>query len=219
MQRKFNSKELVDRFIISHNKQEDSPLFCVIPPELRNRIFHLACQSSPCKDKPYPRDSYYYRPGYEFPQKAYTDLLRTCRLVYLETRLLPVKINEHAFWCGRGPPGRYTGNPSGYFGEAHRFTEEQLDAVDTVHIFTQLWWLEGNFPSLCRDGGIRTRKIHITVRHSDWWRWEQNKPLHLKREWLESLKEIKGLDTFILELETIERDKDQVRWLQLEHPL
>jgi len=44
-----------------------------------------------------------------------------CRLVCLETRLLPVKVNE-LFWCERGPLGRYTSNPSGYFGEAHRFT-------------------------------------------------------------------------------------------------
>ncbi|THV08256.1 hypothetical protein K435DRAFT_787773 [Dendrothele bispora CBS 962.96] len=200
------ASQLVARFQANRNNQESSPLFTVIPPELRNRIFLLTCQSSPRKDDPYARDAWYYRPGYEYPEKIYTDLLRTCRLVYLETRLLPLQANEHIFWCGRGPRGQHKSNPLGYFDQ---FTQEQLNAVNKVHIFAQLWWLEGSFPSLC-EKGTQTRTLHITIRHTDWWWWERNQPLVLKDDWMRSLKGISGLKRVVLELETMERDKDQM---------
>ncbi|KAF5359029.1 hypothetical protein D9758_004897 [Tetrapyrgos nigripes] len=172
------------------------------------KFFEHACQGAPRKDQAYPRDAYYYRPGYECPQQVYPQLLRTCRLVYLEARLLPVKANEHVFWCERAPSGRF--NPDIYFTDKTRFTEEQLDAIQNVHIFAQMWWLEDNhFSSLCQTD-MRTQILHITIRHSDWWFWEQNRPLRLNERWIASLKHIQGLKTFVLELETMERDKDQM---------
>jgi hypothetical protein len=163
--RKVDSKELVERFSADFNDQHDSPLFRAIPPELRNTIFRYACHGAPLKDEAYPHDAYYYRPGYEYPQRIYTDLLRTCRLVYLETRLLPVKVNEHVFWCERAPPGPYKSQPASYFQTENRFTEEQLDAIQDVHIFAQLWWLEQDrFSSLCQTGILRTQILHITIR-------------------------------------------------------
>ncbi|EEB91332.1 hypothetical protein MPER_10323 [Moniliophthora perniciosa FA553] len=62
---------------------------------------------------------------------------------------------------------------------------------------------------MCGYPVFTPRYIHITIRHSDWWFWECNNALKLKDDWTESLKSVKGLEELVLELETIERDKDQ----------
>ncbi|KAK0211889.1 hypothetical protein IW262DRAFT_1301352 [Armillaria fumosa] len=175
------------------NPQAASPLFSVIPPEVRNIIFQLVLRSYPDKSRPYPGNAYYFRPGYEYGQRIDTALLLTCRLIYNEARLLPVISNEHVFWFhgNRGPPGLRM-EPARYF---RRMVEEQQDAVDCVHFFTQQYWLEQAFPTACLIPEMRPRKLKVTIRHSDWWHWEDNQL---------------RLEEFEMELETFERDQDQI---------
>lgn len=159
-----------NNFATSYDPQSACPLFTRIPPEIRNSIFKLALTEYDDTDHPYEEETTYCRPDYYFPHRIDTDLLRTCRRIYLEAHLLPVALNEHVFWCYRGPPGRkYAADPQGYF---ELMTPQQLDAVDCVHFFTQQFWLEGRFADACRLSSMRPRKIKITLRHSDWWVWE-----------------------------------------------
>ncbi|KAK0493483.1 hypothetical protein EDD18DRAFT_1178404 [Armillaria luteobubalina] len=188
------------------NPQTASPLFSVIPPEIRNIIFQLALRSYPDKSRPYPGNAYHFRPGYEYGQRIDTALLLTCRLIYNETRLLPITSNEHVFWCDRGPPGSRT-KPAIYFS---RMASEQQDVVDCVHFFAQQYWLEQTFPKICSTAGLRPRKLKITIRHSDWWYWENNQLLALKEEWTDKMSLLRRLEEFEIELETFERDKDQM---------
>ncbi|KAK0451349.1 uncharacterized protein EV420DRAFT_1560558 [Desarmillaria tabescens] len=188
------------------NPQTASPLFSAIPPEVRNIIFQLALCSYRDEARAYPGNAYYFRPGYEYGQRIDTALLLTCRRVYNETRLLPVICNEHVFWCFRGPPGS-SAQPARYF---RNMAEEQQDAVDCVHFFTQLFWLEENFAGACAIAEMRPRKLKITIRHSDWWYWEQNQRLALKGGWTDKIRLLKRLEEFEIELETFERDKDQM---------
>ena len=81
------------------------------------------------RDKGWPR----LREGHQY--KRYTDiaLLKTCRQIYLETRLLPVSVNEHSLRYSANM-GFHTPFLTGaeYF---NRMTPEQLAAVQYVHIF------------------------------------------------------------------------------------
>jgi len=161
---------LSNAFAASYNPQSACPLFTRIPPEIRNSIFQLALTEYDDTDHPYEQSAVYCRPDYRFRHRIDTDLLRTCRRIYLEAHLLPVAINEHVFWCYRGPPERrYSADPQAYF---ETMTSQQRDAVDCVHFFTQQFWLEGQFMDACRIPLMRPRKLKITLRHTDWWLWE-----------------------------------------------
>jgi hypothetical protein len=193
------------------NPQTGSPLFSAIPPELRNAIFRLMLTSYDDKLAPYPENNHYNRPGYRFRHRIDTTLLSTCRRIYREAHILPVSLNEHVFWAssGRGPPGvKYCDDP---VSQLSRLTIEQREAVENVHLFTQLYWLEGSFPLLCNSDLFRTKHLKITVRHGDWWDWESNVPLVMQNGWTANLKAITNLESFEVELETMERDKSQVR--------
>ncbi|KAJ4496808.1 hypothetical protein C8R41DRAFT_824818 [Lentinula lateritia] len=200
--------ELIASFISNHNTQEHSPLFNQIPPEIRNAIFLYALLSYEDLSTVYPEDQHYSRPDYRHTSRIDPRILQTCRLIYLESRFLPVMATEHVFWCHRAPPGiTYASDPREYFA---RFTEEQKDRVDRVHFFTQQYYLEGDFPEICKLPAMRPRSLKITLRHGDWWWWEDNHPLNLNDVWSTGLDYSTRLEEVILELETMERDKEQV---------
>ncbi|KAF9485820.1 hypothetical protein BDN70DRAFT_870710 [Pholiota conissans] len=187
--------------------QDASPLFTTFPPEIRNRIFIFALLSYDDKSRPFPENAYHYRPGYHYRQLISTALLATCRRIYSETHDIPLSLNEHVFWCSasRGPGVRFSENPNLYF---NQMTADQRKAIVNVHIFAQLFWLEGIFRRACDH--INARRLKITVRHTDWWWWESNHPLVMKAGWGNNLKAIKDLEELEVELEAIERDKAQL---------
>ncbi|KAF9009180.1 hypothetical protein BDZ89DRAFT_1078688 [Hymenopellis radicata] len=189
------------------NPQLASPLFASIPPEIRNYIFRLALRSSYDLKQPYSGHTYYYRPGFRYAQTISTVLLRTCKLIYSETRLLPWLMKLHVFWCHRGPPNTPHCAPEQYF---DALLSRQRESVGCVQIFAQLWWLEGDFPKLCACPSIHMRSLKITVRNSDWWYWERNQMLALKDEWTRNIGKIRGLEDMQLELEVVQRDYEQL---------
>ncbi|KAF1816531.1 hypothetical protein P152DRAFT_127155 [Eremomyces bilateralis CBS 781.70] len=89
--------------------QSQSPLFR-LPPEIRNYIFELACsqceETSKLGDTPYPG----WRPLYEQRKslKTSTSLLATCKLVYSETSLIPIRSATHMVDLEEPPYDTYT---------------------------------------------------------------------------------------------------------------
>lgn len=76
------------------NPQRQSPLFA-IPSEVRNLIFeHAVCQTFDYK-RPVSNTSHSHRPGHEHHKHIDTALLYTCRLVYYETRAIPLLSATH----------------------------------------------------------------------------------------------------------------------------
>ena len=207
----------IQSLIDNHDPQDGCVLFTKLPAEVRNDIFALTLRQYYKESHRYDTTSYHSRPGYRAPLEVDTALLRTCRKIYLETRLLPIQQYEHVFWCRRGPGGSiFAGNPKSYFATG-TFPHTLLPHVDTIQIFAQLYWLEQQFPAECRRLSTLPlpRRLKITVRHSDWWYWESSTPLEMKKEWIEGLRHLhSGLQEFAVELETIERDKDQVSFLE-----
>jgi hypothetical protein len=244
------------------HSQTQSPLFSAIPAEIRNRIFSIALAAYDDQTKPYRPQNWFYRPDWHFHPKISTTLLRTCRRVYLECHLLPLFLNSHTFWAGadRGPPPQYFADafkkqlPSGrgrprlgnwnacenFRGFFNKLTAEQRAAVGQLHFFFQQFYLEGvKFsPPLDPESSrpIAARRLKVTMRHQDWYWWENNERLGLcpwnrgrtrwdmmdtpmpktRMDWLSSqgwgaqLQYIRGLEEFELEMETVVDKKGQM---------
>ncbi|KAJ7322865.1 hypothetical protein DFH08DRAFT_646511, partial [Mycena albidolilacea] len=183
-------------------------LFGVLYPELRNLVFTHALTEYDDHSRPYSKHTRYYRPGFEFPRKIDTNLLLTCRLIYLETHLAPISLNEHVFCMMRGPANLVT-DPDEYFG---KMTPQQRAAVRQVRFFTQLYWLEHQRAQEWAVGLI-VPKLAITVRHSDWWYWESREPLRINEpdsEWGTWIGSMPGLRELEIEFESIDEQREQL---------
>lgn len=217
------------------NPQIASPLFSALPAEIRFHIFYYALLAYPDPTHPYSRHSFWYRPSYTHARAIAVALLLTCRRVYLETDLLPVEHNEHVIWGvekSRIPPGS-----TNYLLYDRHMKLSQRNAVRSVHLFTQQFWLEDwknqwlAFTTSWPEGG--PEKIRITIRHTDWWYnlLGENSPLALdpKRKgrakvgdcvpddqpyesgsWGSRFANLTGLKILELELETIEAKRTEL---------
>lgn len=167
--------------------QCECPLFAKLPGEIREKIYGFALGSSDDRSRPFDRQHHHYRPGHEYRQRHDFRLLETCKRVYLEARLLPVRVNEIVVYLFRGPRS----NPPSPLQHdwrlrCRRMTPDQRGAVTRVHFFVQQWYLEVTVdllvpnrvfylfeePARCGDDVLTAREIVLTFRRSDWWSWE-----------------------------------------------
>lgn len=205
----------------SVNDQRSSPLFCRLPPELRNRVFYFALLEHDNLAKPVPFHSYGYRPSYQFIQTiSGISLLRTCRLIYLETHLMPVMtatFRDFRCWNRRAPRPS-----SSRFIFENRMTIRQRAAVRTLHITAQQCYLEGlswaqnSLPVGEGIFGVRPRKVIITVRYHDWWGWESGQSLSMREpkygdRWKSEFRRFgDALEEVVMELEMTEERKPEL---------
>ncbi|KAH7393779.1 hypothetical protein DE146DRAFT_737499 [Phaeosphaeria sp. MPI-PUGE-AT-0046c] len=184
------------------NYQSQSPLFGVLPGEIRNEIFALALMPYEDDAATYPQDSYWFRPGFSAPSKSRSELLRTCKAAYAEGQKVFLRDLEWAFWFNRGPYQR-TGN-----GCCMRFfnalSPQAAEALQKVRFFTQLYWLENGhgMRQMFRMPTFRPASLTITIRYSDWWWWENDEPLRMDESWLKEFVGTPGLRELRVEYET-----------------
>jgi len=205
---------------LSPHPQGSSLLFSTLPPEIRNCIFYLTLLEYDDETTPVPFDSYGYRPGHECRKKHSLDLLVTCKRAYLEAYLIPVATTTHITW--RTWDARAPLNQS--LVAHHRFQRmniEQRAAVKTVQVYAQQWalevlqWGERIVPRDQRMQGVLPTRLIITVRHSDWWEWENDAPFRMDESryssvWREGFGAFPSLEEFVMELETLERRKAEM---------
>ncbi|KAF4301105.1 hypothetical protein GTA08_BOTSDO10603 [Botryosphaeria dothidea] len=184
--------------------QLQSPLWSKLPPEIRNEIFTLAVSQHLDLSRPYPRNSWYYRPGYTHAFRTYTDLLASCRLAYWETNAIPLSTATLPVWEDRGPPDA----PKWKFAE---FTARNTTLLNHVHFFVRRpnghWYTP--LPQ------FRPRRITVTIRHTSWYGWPNDKPLMVLDTWRSGLctpnvKFPSCLEELVIEFETLQRKKDQL---------
>ncbi|KAJ7512535.1 hypothetical protein B0H11DRAFT_485296 [Mycena galericulata] len=144
--------------------QQQSSLF-KFTPEVRNIVFKYALVECDDLSRPYNKHEPYYRHDFKFAGKIATSLLLTCRRIYLEARLLPFAVNDHIFWQGGAPPGRFVSNHAAYFA---RMSDEQRALVRCAHFFADLDWLDRQNASVDWPAGLALRKLTITVRPTGW---------------------------------------------------
>lgn len=146
------------------NPQLSSPLFNGrIPSEIRNHIFEYVLTEE--DGNPFSVNTHYTRPGYTARKALLTNLLLTCRRVYLEAHHLPLINKEHVFWHYREPEGTGYENEEEYFS---RFSPAQLALVRRVHLFAQQFWLENSLQHVCKLGVMQgIEHLKITLRRGD----------------------------------------------------
>ncbi|CDM37714.1 hypothetical protein DTO013E5_6252 [Penicillium roqueforti] len=200
-----------------YNEQTQSSLFSLLPPEIRYEIFAYALTSAPDTRQRPERDGYCTRPGYETPHRTYTELLQTCRKVYMEAWFMPFICSEHAFWMAsseRVPERIIT-------------VEKMQQCLDLIHdrhgevqgghirVFPQLWCLEGtkDFNGIFAMRHFYPKSVTITIRYTDTWYWESNDELHIEGEWGRWLVLPSSVTRFCIDIESIERRKDEVDYI------
>ena len=188
------------------NPQSASALFSQIPAEIRHLIYEFALLASPDPLRPFSKHSWHYRPGYTHARLINTNLLLTCRRVYLEADHLAVSQNEHLIYqpAKRGPPGHkpyllFTSSTSpsssSSFKRRSLLKHAQRARIQQVHIFAPQLWLEDwnqEWRDYCKSWsdygyGIGCNRnehpprLKITMRHTDWWYFllGENSPLAL----------------------------------------
>jgi hypothetical protein len=111
-----------------------------------------------------------------------TRLLRTCKRIYEECRLMPIKLNEFVLYLFDGPiyqgwgrqgllrnPGTGTGD------RLHCLTQTQQQSIENVHCFVQQFFLENWLAYQAAWEGLSSAKrLTLTLRRTDWWSWESD---------------------------------------------
>ncbi|OTA80281.1 hypothetical protein M434DRAFT_401823 [Hypoxylon sp. CO27-5] len=211
--------------------QDASPLFGVLPAEVRTFIFSLALTDypDPTPDNQYAAETCYTRPHYFAPRKTDTALLRTCRAAYAECWFLPFVLQEQVHWLtaqDRAPP-EYRVHMRGQTlrSRLQQIREQRGDdddddddddeivEIEGLRVFAQMYKLEeGRLAGLLRTPGLYPRRLTLTIRHADWWYWEQDRPLRFEAQWIEGVCAVLpgSVREFYIELESLERKKDQV---------
>lgn len=149
--------------------QEQCPLFALFPREIRDLIWELV--TAPYEDEKHQYDAnrYYYRPGHTAKLKSETNLLLTCRRIWLEANAFPMLQAEQCFWYYREAPDARSPEWMASLSNLNRQNFGHL------HLYAQMFAIE---PLTSRVGHLRSffnkstpvcgdfqpRKLHVTIR-------------------------------------------------------
>ena len=176
IKRTIQTRSGTPRQAMATSAQEDCPLFSRIPGEIRDRIFQYAVTEHAFRKQEYEKNAHYYRPGFRFAdQKIDTTLLLTCRRIHQETRHLPSRNYVQVEWCFRAPPNTDRQRRISVFAR----NSPNMEDLKSLHLFTQQFWLErwGDSADTIAKKMPNLHYLKITLRHGDWWHWENSVPL------------------------------------------
>lgn len=199
--------------------QEQSPLFSTIPGEIRDRILDFALCEYEDKSRLYGDATCYKRPSYFAPRRTSTALLRTCQQVFREAWSIPWTNAEHTFWLTE--PERMPPNAQrlARLRAALRSIAENVQQshgtvpnIDHVRIFAQMYVLEPGIElgKLFNTPHFLPFRVTLTLRHADWWFWEEDAVLRIDATWVKVCRLPSSVREFRLELESLERKKQQI---------
>ncbi|TFB01747.1 hypothetical protein CCMA1212_006184 [Trichoderma ghanense] len=198
--------------------QKDSPLFSLLPPEVRSKIFALAVAEYEDVDNPYPIDAS-WRPSHCAPRKICLNLLLTCRAVYLEACFLPFESIEQSVWLNRAHS-----HPMLWAQAMQKINkllatlEQQLGhakgEIGCLHVYATVEAVEQGIllKQVLRSPGLHPRQLVLTISHDDWPDWNWDAPLRFEADWIKRISGAISSSTqvFNIELEAVEQKKDQL---------
>jgi hypothetical protein len=98
----------------------------------------------------------------------------------------------------------------------NRIAKQQVQdkvEIERLRVFAQMYKLEeGGLATILRTPLLAPRIVTLTIRHTDWWFWENDDPLRFDGNWIEGVSKAMSSSTnqFCIELESLERKKDQI---------
>ncbi|EYE90721.1 uncharacterized protein EURHEDRAFT_417144 [Aspergillus ruber CBS 135680] len=203
----------------SYNNQNQSPLFSVLPPEIRHEIYAYALSEYESIEQKYSKDTYWWRPGNTAALRTATELLRTCRRLYGEAWLMQFALAEHRFYLtqpDRSPGGTWPRGFKKYNRRVHevygRYQSSGRSGLGGIRVFAQLWMLEpgSELQKILDVQHFYPKRVAVTIRYSDFWFWERNARLHVDAAWVNRIRLPDSVTYFTVDFEMIERRKDEV---------
>lgn len=206
------------------NLQQKSPLFSVLPAEIRSLIFSYALTDyEDTAQDTFGRDTYWYRPGYQAKRRTATELLRTCKRVFQETWFLPFALAEHCFFLThqeRAPRKHITvERMKEYLTTLRDFARNQdgmgIPQIQSIRVFAQMWALEDprKLQEVLDLEGFQPKNITITLRYTDFWYWEHNRPIHIDARWVNTVRFPSSVSSISMDFEMIDRRKIEVDFI------
>ncbi|RHZ66716.1 uncharacterized protein CDV56_103372 [Aspergillus thermomutatus] len=200
----------------SYLDQNQSLLFSILPPEIRREIFAFAFAAFEDTNRPYSKDTYWTRPGYDAPHRTYTELLRTCKRVYQEAWFMPFAYAEHSFYLTSQDraPGQLSPTAFQKCLDLIHQTHGKIEA-GRIRIFAQLWALEEGhqMKGLFDMTHFYPKSITLTIRYTDFWWWENNFPLYIDARWVDQICFPESVTRFSMDFESIERRKGEIEYI------
>ncbi|TQV95362.1 hypothetical protein IF1G_06349 [Cordyceps javanica] len=202
-------------------EQPDCPLFQSCPAEIRSQIFSLALldYEDPAEARQYSKNACWTRPSYSAPRRTDIALLQTCRAVYQETWFLPFTLKQQTHWItsqDRAPPEYRVYNAKRDLRQTvdkiKREHEEKVIGLDSIRFFTQMCNLESVAEFLAQFPDLAFRRVFITIRHTDFWYWEDDEPLRFACHWIPGFcRELPAtVREVTIEMETVRRKSTQL---------
>ncbi|EED14022.1 conserved hypothetical protein [Talaromyces stipitatus ATCC 10500] len=207
------------------NLQYQSPLFSVLPAEIRSLIFKYALTDYEdiTTHMSYDRDTYWYRPGYMAKRRTATELLRTCKRIFQETWFLPFALAEHCFYLtntARAPSEHVTvARMKEYLTTLRDFARNQdgmeIPQIERIRVFAQMFVLEDSprLQEVLDMEGFQPKHITITLRYTDFWFWEHNSPIHIDAKWVNTVRFPKSVATISMDFEMVDRRKEEIDYI------
>lgn len=204
----------IKTFISPIDLQDNCPLFCIIPPEVRNKILAYALADYEDTNTPYEDTTCYKRPNYHAPRRSDTAIIRTCQLIYNEAWFRPFSSAEHTFYLARPNrrPARITNikdmqNSLKEIASVHGAIE-----LEHIRVFAQCYLLEpgAQLDQILTLEHFHPRTITFTIRHTDCWHWESDERLYIRADWVKKCRFPASVTEIRVEYESLERKKDQV---------
>lgn len=212
----------VESFELPYDDQYSSPLFSVLPGEIRDLIYRYALSDYEDMTRAYDHETCYRRPEYMAPRKTDTALLRTCQAIYTNCWFMPWTQAQHTFFLAAGSrkPTRTTephqmARMSQLIENLHPEASPRSKEVENVQIFAQLYILEPGHQlnRLLQIPHFTPRTITITLRHTDIWYWENDHPIYTDTPWVRLARFPASVSTLRIQFESIERRKPQVDYV------
>ena len=197
--------------------QAQSPLFSVLPGEVRNLIYEFALSDYEDPNDVYSNDTCFKRPGYFARRRTDTDLLRACQRVYQEAWFIPWTSRQHTIYftaSGRKPHQSTTQIEMEIaLKKIFELHGEQATEISNIRVIPQLYQLESGdrLSKLFAIHHFNPKYFTITIRHTDWWYWENDRPLHIDSKFVNRCKFPDSVTEIRLELESVERRRPQIQ--------
>ncbi|KAF4968990.1 hypothetical protein FSARC_3644 [Fusarium sarcochroum] len=172
--------------------QQGSPLYTVLPTEIRTQIFTLILIGYPTSD---PNN---HEPIYSLKRKTDVEILRTCKAIYKECWHMPFILAEHSvrFIISHVMPSVPAEENRPHLLEQgvqqiRDCWDQELVTINSLRIFPRVpghgFDGFGGITEVFAIPGLDVRKITLTIRHADWCGWEQDAPLQIEGDWIPTI--------------------------------
>lgn len=218
----YESIKHIDSFQISGSSQQASPLFSILPAEIRTAVWEYVLADYEDLAKAYSVDTCYRRPGYMGPRRTDTAVLQTCQSIYHEAWFLPWTLAQHTFylaWQSR-KPARTTEvhemqSVSNLIERLHPDIPVKRKEIHNIQIFGQLCHLESGaaLNNIFKLEHFFPRSVTICIRHTDIWYWESDQPISIGTCWVGVIRLPATVTTLHIQIESLERRQRQIDYI------